>query len=104
MMSHLCYITNLHLELELRRFRTPLIVNSHVLPVAQATITARGPLPREVGHTECIYVFCMNLRAKQQLFTYIASTDWFYKRDRVMFTARYERNIEIVGFEIFNSG
>jgi len=46
----------------------------------------------------------MNLRAKQRLFICTASTDWFYKRDRIIFTARYERNIEMWDFETFNSG
>jgi len=28
--------------------------------------------------TQCIYVFCVGLRKKQQLFPYTALTDWFF--------------------------
>jgi len=42
--------------------------------------------------TQCICVFCVDLRTNSYLFPYTALTGWFYNRGGV-FTARYETDI-----------
>jgi len=43
--------------------------------------------------TQCIYVFCVDLRKKQQLFPYTNLADWFLQDRRSVFTARYGLNL-----------
>jgi hypothetical protein len=39
--------------------------------------------------TQCIYVFCVDLRKKQRLFPHTALADWFFKLRWSVFTGQY---------------